>query len=64
MNRRPQLCFEFEKCRAVFTDNEANGKTVMPKAARASDSVKVGFGVVGEVEVDDYVDGLYVDSAG
>ena len=36
----------------------------MTESSRSSDSVQVGFGHLGEVEVDDDVDGLDVDTSG
>ena len=35
----------------------------MSKASRSADSVQVGLGHLGEVEVDDDVDGLDVDAS-
>ena len=36
----------------------------MSEASRSADSVQVGLGDLGEVEVDDHVDGLDVDAPG
>ena len=36
----------------------------MAESSRSSDSVEVGFGVAGEVEVNDNIDGHDVDSTG
>lgn len=47
---------------AVVVGDEVDGDAEVAEAARAADAVQVGLGHLGEVEVDDHVDGLDVNA--
>mmetsp|Transcript_27995 Transcript_27995/g.88944 ORF Transcript_27995/g.88944 Transcript_27995/m.88944 type:complete len:203 (+) Transcript_27995:315-923(+) len=48
---------------AVLVGHKVDAQAEVPEAPRAADAVQVGLRVLGEVEVDDDVHGLYVDAA-
>jgi len=47
-----QFVFDGEEIVLVVLSNEVDGETEMAETARASDSVQVGLGKLGKVEVD------------
>ena len=47
----------------VVVSDEINGDAQVTETARSTDTMQVGLGHLGEVEVDDDVDGLDVDAA-
>ena len=49
---------------AVFPVDQVDGETEVAETAGAADTVQVGLGVLGEVEVDYHVHGLDVDTTG
>jgi len=48
----------------VFPVDQVDGQTEMSESARATNTMEVGLGVLWEIEVDNYVDGLNVDTTG
>lgn len=48
----------------ILVRDEVDGKAEVAEPSRAADAVQVSLGVLGEVKVDDNVDGLDVDTAG
>lgn len=48
----------------VLPVDQINSKTKVAITTGSTDTVKVGFGILGEVKVDDNVDGLDVDTTG
>lgn len=58
-----QLLLDSSEGVAILVRDEVDGKTEVAKASRSADAVQVGLGVLGEVEVDNDVDGLDVDTA-
>lgn len=52
------------KIEPVFVGDQVDGEAEMSETAGASDAVEVGLRVLGEVKVDDDIDGLDVDAAG
>ena len=48
----------------ILVRDEVDGKAEVAEPSRAADAVQVGLGVLGEVEVNNNVDGLDVDTAG
>ena len=63
-NRHRTACLlDAEEVVAVVVGNEVDGETQVPEATGAADTVEIGLSVLGEVEVDDHVHRLDVDSA-
>ena len=58
-----QLLLNLVEVEAVVIRDQVDRKTKVPEATRASDAVKVRLRVLGEVEVDDDIDRLDVDTA-
>ena len=50
--------------KAVVVSNKIDGNAQMSKSSRPTNPVQVGLGHFGEVEVDDHVDGLNIDTTG
>lgn len=48
---------------AILVGDEVDCETQVAEAARAADAVQIGLGVLREVEVDDHIHGLDVDTA-
>lgn len=59
-----KFAFDFDDVLLVLLGDEVDGQSDLPVPAAAADAVQVDVGLVGEVEVDDHVDGLHVDAAG
>lgn len=49
---------------SVVPVNQVDGNTEMAKSTRSTDSMEIGLGVLGEVEIDDHVDGLDINTSG
>lgn len=49
---------------AIFVGDQVDGQAQVAKAPRAAHPVQIGLCILGEVEVDDNVDGLDVDTPG
>ena len=49
---------------AVIPVNQVDGQTEVSKAAGTTNAVKIRFGILGEVKVDDNVDRLNIDTTG
>lgn len=63
LDLRSEFLFNAVEVEAIFVGNEVDGETKVTESSGTTDTVKVGFRVLGEVEVDDNVDGLNVDTA-
>ena len=61
---RAELVLDPVQGEAVVVRDEVEGDSEVAEAAGSTDAVKVGLRHLGEVEVDDDVDGLDVDTAG
>jgi hypothetical protein len=48
----------------VFPIDQVDSQTQMSKSTRATDAVKVSFGVLWEIKVDDNIDGLDINTTG
>lgn len=48
----------------VIPVDQVDGQTQMPESARTTNTMEVGLGILWEIEVDDYVDRLNVDTTG
>lgn len=58
-----QLIFDGEQVVLVILRDEVDGNTKMTESTRSSDSMEVGLSVLGEIEVDDDVNGLDIDTS-
>jgi hypothetical protein len=59
-----QLILDLEEVGLVIFSDEVDGNSEVTESAGSADSMKVNVGVLGEVEVDDHVDSLDVDTSG
>lgn len=59
-----QLLLDAVEIESIFVRDEVDGETEVAETAGTTDSVKIGFGVLGEIKVDNHVDGLDVDTSG
>jgi len=57
-----QLLFNPVEIETVLVGHKVNGETQMPKASGTTNSVKIRLRVLGEIKVDDDIDGLNVDT--
>lgn len=60
----PKLLFNLVQIEAVIPVDQVDGETKVTKATRSTDSVKIGLGILGEIEVDDDVDSLNINTTG
>lgn len=67
INQRSQQvhsqCCLYSQVDTVVIGDEVDSKTQVAKASRPSDSVQVCFGILWEIEVDDHVDRLDVNTS-
>ncbi|KAK8222289.1 hypothetical protein BKA81DRAFT_17590 [Phyllosticta paracitricarpa] len=59
-----ELLLNLVQIETVVPVNKVDGQTQVAKTTRTANTVKVSLGVLGEVKVDDNVDGLNVDTTG
>ena len=64
LNLSAEVALDVVKVEAIVPVNEVDGQTQVAVTTRSTDSVQVGFGILGEVEVDDDIDGLDIDTTG
>jgi hypothetical protein len=64
VNLGAKISFDVVKVEAVVPVNQVNSQTKMAITTRSTDTVKVSFGVLREVKVDDNVDSLDIDTTG
>jgi len=62
LDLRTEFLLNAEQVHAIVVGDEVDGNTQVAESARAADSVQVCFRVLGEVKVDDNVDGLNIDT--
>jgi len=62
LDLRAKLLFNLVHVESVLESDEVDGETQMTKATRTTDTMEVGLSALGEVKVDDDVDGLDVDT--
>lgn len=60
---RAQLLLNSVEVEPVIVGYEVDGQAQVAKSSRPADSVEIGLGVLGEVEIDDYIYSLDVDPA-
>jgi len=61
---RIQLLLYLDHVFLVPLGDEVDGQPDLPEPTRPADSVQVDAAFVGEVEVEDHVDGLHIDASG
>jgi len=59
-----ELLLDLVQVEAVVVGDEIDGQAQVAEAARATDTMQVGLGVLGKVKIDDDVHGLNVDTSG
>lgn len=64
LNLSAQLLLDAVEVEPILVGDEVDGESEVAVTSRTSDSVKVRLGVLGEIKVDDDVDGLDVDTTG
>jgi len=64
LNLSAQVALDVVQVEAIVPVDQVDSQAKVSVPTRATDAVKVGFGVLGEIEVDDDVHGLNVDAAG
>jgi hypothetical protein len=58
-----ELIFDGKQVLLVILSNEVDSHTEVTKSTRSTNSMEVGFGVLGEVKVDNDIDGLNIDTS-
>lgn len=59
-----QLLLDTVEIESILVRDQVDGQTKVTETTRTTDSVQVSLGVLGEVKVDDNVDGLDIDTSG
>ena len=59
-----ELLLNLIQVEPVFIGDEVDGETKVSESTGTTNTMKVSFRVLGEIEVDDNVDGLDVDTTG
>lgn len=58
----PQFLFDLVEIKSIIPGDEIDSQTKMSKSTRATNAMQICFRIFGEVEVDDNVDGLNIDT--
>lgn len=58
----PQFLFDLVEIKSIIPGDEIDSQTKMSKSTRATNAMQICFRILGEVEVDDNVDGLNIDT--
>ena len=61
-NLRPKLLLDTVEVEAIFVRHQVYGETQVSEPTGATNTVEVRFRVLGEIKVDDDVDGLDIDT--
>ena len=61
-NLRPKLLLDTVEVEAIFIRHQVDGETQMSEPAGTANTVKICFRVLGEIKVDDNIDGLNIDA--
>ncbi len=64
LNFRPQFLLDPVQVEPVLVCDKVDGKTEVSETPTTADTVKIRFRILREVEVDDDVDGLDIDTTG
>ena len=59
-----KFLLDFNHIKLIFISDEIDGQSEVTESSRSSDSVQVGLGIFWEIEVDDYIDRLDIDTSG
>ena len=59
---RAQFIFNAMKSKSVLVSDQIDGNTKMAETTRATNSMQVSFGHLGEVKIDDHIHSLNVDT--
>lgn len=62
LNLRAQITLDVVQIIPIIPVYQVDGKTKVTEAPRPADTMEIGLGVLGKVEVDDDVDGLDIDT--
>ena len=62
LNLCPQFLLNLVQVETIIPVNEVDRKSQVSKTSRSTNSVEVSFSVLGEIEIDDHVDGLDIDT--
>jgi len=58
-----ELLFHMSQRMSVVVCNQIHSQTQVPETTGTSDTMKVGLAVLGKVEIDNYIDGLDIDTS-
>lgn len=64
INGSLQLLLDHEDILLIGLRDEIDRESDLPEAATSADTMQVGGGILGEIEVYDHVDAWYVDASG
>lgn len=64
LNFSSEFLFNLVEIETILVRNQVDGQTQVTKATATTDTMKIGFGVFGEIKVDNDVDGLDIDTTG
>lgn len=59
-----EFLFNAVEVESILVGDQVDCKAEMSKTARTANAMKIGFGILGEVKVDDNVNGLDIDTTG
>lgn len=62
LDLRAQITLNVVQVVPIIPVDQVDGKTKVTETSRPTDTMEVGLGVLGEVKIDDDVDGLNVDT--
>ena len=63
-NLRPKLLLDTVEVKTIFIRHQVDGKAQMSEPTGTTDTVKISFRVLGEIKVDDNIDGLNINTTG
>jgi len=61
-NLRPKLLLDTVEVKTIFVRHQVDGETQMSEPTGTTNTVEIRFGVLGEIEVDDNIDRLNIDT--
>jgi hypothetical protein len=64
LNLGAQLLLNLVQIETIIPVDQVDGQTQVTETSRTTDTVKISLGILGEVEVDDDVDRLDIDTTG
>ena len=63
-NFRPQILLHPSQVVAIIVSDQVNCQTEVAEPSRSTNTVKVGLGILGEIEVDNNVHALNINTTG